>query len=282
MIKYIKYLLIISILIVTFPTYKSHVYATEFDYFAQIQIDDVYFFADKGSQPIFEIPKTYYIKLLEDEIDGYYKAQYMGATGYVRANEIQCVEGYPERPYLDYVNFRILAEQSAELRSEPSRVKGINTLIVELPLYETNFIFYGTIEGEEVVPSRGNEWYYTSYRKNGVTEFGYVYSGLTDMFSPFTENALSLYPIPKHNWQIITEDEIVLPNFEPPTTSELAIILAIIIPSLLLLLIMFKTGGKKVKHAKTNNADIIKMPSTNTSTAIPRKKKRGKDYYEIE
>ena len=278
--KYIKLILLVAILMVNVNT-SIDVYAVEQNFFAQIQTENVFLFEDKGTKPLFEIPNTFYVNLLEDENEGYYKARYMNVVGYVRANEIQCVNEYPAVPYLDYVNFRILAEQSAELRSEPSRSKGLNSLITELPLYETNFVYYGKIEGDEVVPAKGTEWYYVSYTKNSVTQYGYVYSGLTDMFTNFTLNSISLYPIAKHNWQVVTDNNETIPSFEPPSTSELAIILAIIIPTILLLLIMLKTGGKKSK-VLPQNSEIIKMQPPNTPTSIPRKKKRGKDYYEID
>ena len=278
MFNYIKTLLLVTILMVTYTPFQ--VYATEHDFFAQIQTDGVYLFEDKGTKPIFEIPPTFYVKLIEDEVDGYYKARYMNVVGYIRSSEIQCVDEYPAIPYLDYVNFRILASQSAELRNEPSRAKGLNSLIVELPLYETNFIYYGNIQGEEVVPALGNNWYYVSYSKNGVTQYGYIYSGLTDNLTAYTQNPISLYPITKHNWYI-EEEQPNLPAFDPPSTPELAIILAIIIPALLLLFIMFKTGNKTTKSVK-QHSDIIKMPTPTTSTSIPRKKKKGQDYYEIE
>ena len=113
-----------------------------------------------------------------------------------------------------------------------------------------------------------------------MTQYGYIYSGLTDNLTAYTQNPISLYPITKHNWYI-EEEQPNLPAFDPPSTPELAIILAIIIPALLLLFIMFKTGNKTTKSVK-QYSDIIKMPTPTTSTSIPRKKKKGQDYYEIE
>lgn len=282
MFKFSNILLIISILMVTLSTSGTVVHAESTSFFAQIQTENVFLFEDKGTKPIFEIPNTYYVKLLEDEVDGYYKAQYMNLTGFIRASEIQCVDEYPFTAYLENVNFRILASQSAELRSEPSRSLGLATLVCELPLYETNFVYYGKIQGEEVVPSRSNIWYYASYTKNGVTQFGYIYSGLTDNFTSYSTLPLSLYPITKHNWASLEEDPVITPSFEPPTSSELVIIIAITVPALLLLFFMLKTSKKARPAQAKNNGDIIKMPPPKTATSVPHKKKRGKDYYEID
>lgn len=275
-------LLIISTLMVILSTNGTVIYAESTSFFAQIQTENVFFFEDKGTKPIFEIPETYYVKLLENESEGFYKAEYMNLTGFVRASEVQCVEEHPFTIYLENVNFRILASQSAELRSEPSRTLGLATLVCELPLYETNFTYYGKIEGEEVVPNRSNIWYYASYTKNGVTKYGYVYSGLTDNFTSYTSLPISLYPISKHNWASLEEEPIITPSFEPPNSFELAIIIAITVPALLLLFFMLKTSKKVRPVQAKNNGDIIKMPPPKTATSVPRKKKRGKDYYEID
>lgn len=282
MFKYTNIFLIISIFMVNLYPSSTVVHAESTSFFAQIQTQNVFLFEDKGTKPIFEIPNTYYVKLLEDEVDGYYKAQYLNLTGFVRASEIQCVDEHPFTPFLENVNFRILASQSAELRSEPSRSLGLATLVCELPLYETNFIYYGKIQGEEVVPSRSNIWYYASYTKNGVCQYGYVYSGLTDNLASYNSLPLSLYPITKHNWASLQEEPIITPSFEPPSSSELAIIIAITVPTLLLLFFMLKTSKKPKSVQNKNNGDIIKMPPPKTATSVPHKKKRGQDYYEID
>ncbi len=281
MFKFNNILLIISILIVTLPNSNIITYAENTSFFAQIQSENVFLFEDKGTKPIFELPNTYYVKLLEDETDGYYKAQYRNITGFVRASEVQCVDEHPFTIYLENVNFRILASQSAELRSTPSRTLGLATLICELPLYETNFTYYGKIHGEEVVSNRSDVWYYVSYTKNGVSQFGYIYSGLTDNFTTFTNLSFSLYPIAKHDWSS-SESPITSPSFEPPNSFELAIIIAITTPALILLFFMLKTSKRTRPIRAKNSGDIIKMPPPNTATSIPHKKKRGKDYYEID
>lgn len=281
MFKFNNILLIISILIVTLPNSNIITYAENTSFFAQIQSENVFLFEDKGTKPIFELPNTYYVKLLEDETDGYYKAQYRNITGFVRASEVQCVDEHPFTIYLENVNFRILASQSAELRSTPSRTLGLATLICELPLYETNFTYYGKIHGEEVVSNRSDVWYYVSYTKNGVSQFGYIYSGLTDNFTTFTNLSFSLYPIAKHDWSS-SESPITSPSFEPPNSFELAIIIAITTPALILLFFMLKTSKRTRPIRAKNSGDIIKMPPPNTATSIPHRKKRGKDYYEID
>lgn len=245
-------------------------------FFAQIQRDGVYLNLSPTASPIFEIPRTYYVELLENKVDGYYKARYLDIIGYVNENDIQCVNELPTTPYLQNVSFRILGEQSRELRSEPSRYKGVSTLITELPLYETNFIYYGTIEGDEVVPERSNIWYYASYSKNNLTKTGYIYSGLCDKLTTITYNPLSLYPIDSHEWQTQEPPTITTPSFEPPSTNQLIIILAISIPMIILLIALFKPA----RTTKTQSDKVIRMP--NTVVQIPKKRSRKTDYYELE
>lgn len=249
-------------------------------FFAQIQQNGVYLNSEPNPSPIFEIPRTYYVELIENKVDGYYKAKYLDIEGYVNANEIQCVSEVPLTPYLNNINFRIFGEQSSELRSEPSRTKGLSTLICELPLYETNFIYYGTIEGEEVVSERSNIWYYASYSKNNVVKSGYIYSGLCDKLATITYNELSMFPIDSHVWEIVEEKPpIITPSFEPPTTNQLIIILAITLPMLILIIAIFKPV-KARRPQSQSKGEVLRMP--NTVVQIPRKRSKKTDYYELE
>lgn len=282
---YIKFLIAIASWVVIFLSINfpnAYSVKAETNFFAQVQKSGVYLNSTPAPSPIFEIPKTFYVELLEDKKDGYYKAQYMDIVGYVNASDIQCVSEIPLTPYLNNINFRILGEQSSELRSEPSRAKGLSTLISELPLYETNFTYYGIIEGDEVVPDRTNLWFYAKYTKNNLSKVGYIYSGLTDKLTPITYNELSLYPIDSHVWKIETEDALAptTPSFEPPTTNQLLIILAITIPMLILLIAIFRPARAKNTKHNTHKAEVIRMP--NTVTQIPKRRNRKTDYYELE
>ncbi len=287
-------------LIFIFP-YKSSIsnlYAEEssMDKFAQIQKEGVFLYYSPNGKPIFEIPATYYVELLQQENEqGFYKAKYLEQIGYVKSADIQCVQNAPPVPFLTNINFRILASQSAELRSEPSRSNGINSLLCELDLYETNFIYYGEIQGEEVVSKRGDIWYFCSYTKNNSTLKGYVYAGLTDQMKEIYRLSLDANPIDAHDWSTTKKEDGGL-GFTPPSSSQLAIILCISIPVLLLIIALFKpvrtaslARNKKLSYSNSKQSaeqstitkhNIIEL-KPNPKRKSSQKASKGKDFYEL-
>lgn len=243
-------------------TYNAKVFALDTDtnatsnpnenYYAQIQNKNVYLYNAPFGSPIFEIPETYYVKLLEKSKNGFYKAQYIDIIGYIMETEIQCVANPPATPFLSTVSFRNYGAQSSELRTEPTRLGGTSTLICELPLYETNFTYYGKISGEEVVPNRGDIWFYCSYTKNNQTKQGYIYSGLIDMMTSYISNPIDPYPILKHEWKEDKQTETTGATLSLPSKKQTLIILAITIPIIALIALMFKPMQAKKHTSKTN------------------------------
>lgn len=223
------------------------------NYFAQIQTKNVFLYNAPFGTPIFEIPETYYVKLLENSKNGFYKAQYIDIIGYVMETEIQCVANPPANPFLSTVSFRNYGAQSSELRTEPTRLGGTSTLICELPLYETNFTFYGKISGEEVVPNRSDLWFYCSYTKNNQTKKGYIYSGLIDMMTTYISNPIDSYPILKHEWRDKEkQNENTSASLSLPNKKQTLIIIAITIPIIALLALMFKPMQAKKQQPNSN------------------------------
>lgn len=247
-------------------------YASSSNY-AQIQRSNVYLFNDELN-PIFEIPFSYYVLLLEKQEGEYYKCEYNDVKGYVKANEVQCVSSLTQPPYLEDVTFRVLASQSAEFRREPSRKKGLSTLYFELDLYETNFCYLGKIQGETVVPGCGDIWYYAKHIKNNVASLGYVYAGLCDQLSDIPTNTMNTNPIAKHEWiEESPETPITDPKLELPNSGQIIIIIAISLPVIILFIILL-TNKKTTKITPQNTSSVI--------TLNPKKARRGKDYYELE
>lgn len=292
-----------QILIISFYE-NTNVYANldEF-YYAQVQDKNVYLYNAPNGTPLFEIPETFYVKLTKDAENGYYKATYQEINGYVLATEIQCVANEPATPYLYGVSFRNYGQQSSELRTEPTRMGGASTLICELPLYETNFSYIGKICGEEVVPNRGDIWYYCKYIKNNQEKIGYIYSGLIDMMTTYYNNPLDSYPIIKHQWKENTNSNIQnMATIALPNSKETLIILAICIPTIVIIAFLFspvpklKTNTKSHKNKCYNNSNgksihKLKDPrmtyngnynkSNQTYFKSTHSNSRKKDYYEI-
>lgn len=261
-------------------------------YYAQVQKDDVYFF-NQDKKPLFILPKTYYCRILKKaDNDGYYYCKYINAYGYVKKSDVQCTSSCPDSPFLSSVNFRVLASQSAELRSEPERTNGALSLICTLDLYETNFILYGKTSGEEVVSKRGNTWYYCEHVGANGTKLGYVYAGLCDQVKEYNEKSLDANPIDEFAWASEENDfqqsKEINENlaFVMPNSNQMLIIICISIPLLLLLLTLF-TSPKNAKftspkHINNKNSDknTEKINNPKASRHIKRAEK-GKDFYEL-
>ena len=265
---------------------KPFAIADEMKKYAQIQKENVQFFFTPNGEVGFELPKSYYVELLANvDENGFYLAKYLEQVGYVKKNDIQCVSSSPQKKFLNDVNFRILANQSAELRSEPSRTKGASTLICELDLYETNFVFYGKRIGEEVVPKRGNVWYYCMYVKNQTKYFGYVYGGLVDQMPNFEELELNAFPIDEHTWTLANENpKQENLSIDMPNSSQLAVIVGISVPALLLLIVLFRPVKvtKTIKNKSTANennkrCNVVHLPKPKKQF----KAEKGKDFYEL-
>ena len=281
-------------------------------HYAQVQRNAVYMYSDSAcGNMLFEIPYSYYVRLTDSATDGVYPAQYLTVNGYVLANTVQCVSDIPQTPYATGINFLILATQSSELRSEPTRAKGLTTLICELPLYETNFAYYGKISGEAVVISRGSDWYYCTYQTDGTTYTGYVYGGLCDDLTTIPTQTMSLYPITTHDWSSGTTEEPNEPALELPTNSDLLTILALTIPMFIFGIIMCRTPKNRTSSAnpstppnslplppnlpvypaeqysqihrvRPDTSNIITLPSRRVAKSESRERaSRHCDYYEL-
>lgn len=264
-------------------------------FYAQIQSPNVYMYESENGKPLFEIPCSFYVHLLAPKTSNdFYFCEYIQQKGYVKSSEITCVENAPPNPYLCNVNFRILASQSAELRTEPSNINGLNSLICELGLYETNFIYYGKIQGQEVVSMRGDIWYYCSYTKNSQTLLGYIYAGLTDQFKEIYPLSLQIDTISEHNWEE-PESSTTLEKqqvFTSLSQNQVLIICGVSAPILLLLLTLFKPirksklVGKKIqsrtqseKNKKETSLEDLTVKQNKFKTY--RKAPKGKDFYEL-
>ena len=177
-------IILIVILFLNATTPIVHAENSVKTYFAQIMFEQVYFYKapindDSTANVYFEIPKTYFVELLNNANENFYYAKYSTLTGYVKKESVQAVANTPNKPFLDNLNFRIYADLSRELRSEPNVSSSSSLLIASIPLYSRNLVFYGKITGENLIEGRTETWYYCKYLAD-VEYFGYVYSDFCD------------------------------------------------------------------------------------------------------
>lgn len=265
-----KYILLFFVLVSNFfRPYGLKLYAEESTkHYARIKNMGVYLYKTENqtydnSNIMFLLENTYFVELLEDTNDTFYKAKYLNAIGYVKKTDVQCVRGTPLNPYATNISFRVFAQNGINIRNTPQSSKGLSNTIGTIPYLESNITYYGKITGEEAIPFRGNTWYYCSYVKNGVETMGYVYSGYCDLLSTINLNLEVLEEIDKPEFTkqtsaIISDDDnekgTILPGVS--RTNEILIIVAVCIPGFIIIYLLFKpslksnTENKKTKNKK--------------------------------
>ena len=162
-------------------------------YFARIMFDNVYLYKSPNensnvSNIYFELPKSYFVELTDSANKDFYSANYSTFSGYVKKDSVQAIEGIPTTPYLNNISFRVYADLSRDMRSEPSQKNASSTQITYIPLYSRNLTYIGKINGECLIDGRTDIWYYCKYSAD-KDYFGYVYSDFCDELSLIKDNS---------------------------------------------------------------------------------------------
>ena len=226
-------------------------------YFAKILYDNVYLYktteSTDTSNIYFELPKTYFVELLELANDEYYKARYLSFTGYVKKESVQTVANAPSTPFLENITFRVYADLSRQLRSEPNISSTSSNLLATIPLYSRNLIYIGKIIGESIIDGRTNIWYFCKYTAD-IEYYGYVYSDFCDEI-PKT--------LPQNNEEVTFVDNPLFevetnakPQTIPLNTNASGIIIAILtIPALIFVFLLIK-GKNLISKEKYKHGEI--------------------------
>ncbi len=256
MISIIIFLILISSLFPFFIVENCvSVYASTI-YYARIMTNNAYLYKspldiDDYSNVYFILPQTYFVELLDLSNSDFYKVNYSTFTGYVKKDCVQAIVGAPQNAYLDNLNFRIYAEMSRDLRSEPTTLSGSSSQVAYIPLYNRNLTYYGSIVGEECIDGRTNIWYYCKYSAD-KDYYGYVYSDFCDELPD---------PLPKNSEEVVYTTapdfgETETPNALPIDNSATAIIIAILcVPALIFIFLILK-GTKIIKNEKLSTGEI--------------------------
>ena len=219
--------------------------ANEQTYYAQVMFDDVYFFKNPSSNTenenvYFKLHRTYFVELTDLVNNEFYKANYMGITGYVKKDSVQAVSETPSSPYLSNISFRVYAELSRDLRSEPNTTSVSSTQIAYIPLLNKNLTYIGSIEGECLIEGRTNIWYYCKFKAD-KDYYGYVYSDFCDEMSTLTENTEQVTYIDNPDFKPVEPTPVSMPTND----KNVGIIVAILsIPAFIFLFMIIK--GKNI------------------------------------
>ena len=265
--KIIKYLFLLSIFIifycflVAFASFTASFSHADNFYFAKIQKEGVYFYSnpiDSSENILFEVPNTYFVKLLDDENSLFYYAQYSDQFGYVKKSDVIAMDGTPQNPYATS-SFRIFALEGMGLYSSPSL--SAENEIAEIPYLTDDLVYYGKVSGQQAIPDKSNEWYYCKYTSSD-TLYGYVYSVFCDKLTDFADNY--------ETFAIVTS-----PTFSSSsnldglsTVAMTFIVIGVSIPCVIVIYLLVKPT-------------LFKEKAINEHTKIPKKRRHG-DYYEFD
>ena len=237
------------------------VYADTFDtYYARIMYDDVYLYnepieVDSYANVMFCLPRTYFVELLGEANNDFYKVNYAQFTGYIKKDSVQTIIGTPITPYLDNISFRVYSEQSCTLRSEPTSLGGSETQVAYIPLYSRNLTYYGTIKGEMYVDGRTDIWYYCKYTSD-KDYYGYIYSEFCDgddlMNMPLNTEEVTYTEAP--DFSANTDTNATSLPIEDRTTY--IVIAVLTIPALIFVFLMIKGGKIFSRETKKQNKEI--------------------------
>ena len=189
----------------------------------------------------FMLENSYFVELLSDYDDEFYKAKYLDVIGYVKKSQVQCVQGTPQNPFLDNISFRVYSNNSRGLYDKPYMNTNNPTLKLYLPLYCRDLIYYGIVYGESAVEERTNIWYYCKYTTTGVC--GYVYSDACDKMDTIIPNSekIPYLSTPKWNLTPPQNNQLIAINGKP---FKITIVL-ICIPFIIFAILLFKLALSK-------------------------------------
>lgn len=228
-------------------------------YYAKVLYEQVYLYKspldDNSTNNIhFEIPFSYFVELIDNENDIFYKAKYLNTFGYVKKESVQAVETAPNSPFLDNINFRIYADLSRNLYSEPTSSSATSALIATIPLYSRNITYIGKIYGETLIDGRTNVWYYCKFSAD-KEYYGYVYSDFCDEIpSPFPTNTEEITFTTNPTFEIEQQPTTQSIPFNTKYTSIIVGILCV--PALLFVFMIIK-GKSFFTKEKPHNKEVI-------------------------
>ncbi len=248
---------------------KSETSFSQEQYYAKIQTDSVYLYTQPNQSNefrLFRLPTSYFVLLTAEANNEFYSCKYGDVTGYVKKEEVTAMNGTPVSPYANFANFRVFALDGLEMRSSPYKTP-LNVL-TEVGYLEDNLIYYGSIEGDQLIPKKSNTWYYCKYISENENYFGYLYSTFCD---ELTEIPLNMETFSKVEGELFP---ITIPEKKPSSelsgTAKTLIIVGVSLPCVLILYLLIKPTLITEKSNKKQSRIKAKI-----------KRKRG-DYFEFD
>ncbi len=251
-------MILLLLFLICFQSVTLPVYASEsVVHYARIMFDDVYLYKttvdiDEYTNVLFSLPKTYFVQLLDNAGNDFFKVNYLNFTGFVKKECVQTIIGTPRTPYLENISFRVYSEQSRDLRNEPTTQGGSSQQVAYIPLYSRNLTYYGAIQGESLIEERTNIWYYVKYSAD-KDYYGYVYSDFCDKFS---DMPLNTEEVVYTTYPDFGKTENYNPSAVPLESNTAGIIIGILTVPALIFVFMVLKGTKLMRKEKTSSKEI--------------------------
>lgn len=257
--KFILISILLFLIIQIFPTNQITNVEAEQKSYARIETSGSYLYKTATSNPKTnniwcELEKTYFVQILNDYNDNFYKVSYNSIIGFAKKSDLNVVLSTPLMPYPSGININIKNTSGCYLRSSPISKTSTNNIISTLNKGTKNILFIGYIHGDENVDLKGNVWYLVKFEN----EIGYI-------FSDFVENKVTIYPnLEEINLLNNNLSATLLNPISNSTT--LLLIVIILLPCLVILLVMFlpkkataniRKKNKQVKEIKINEVTDI-------------------------
>lgn len=225
--------------------------------YAKVLYNNVYFYSlpqESEENKLFILPKTYFVNLKTSKNEQFYYCQYKDIFGYVKKEAVSPMQGTPKQPFAS-ASFRVFSLEGIGIFKRPNMSEEKLDII---PYLSEQLIYYGSLQGEEAIPGKSNQWYYAKYSKTST--IGFVYSVFCDQLSTINENT--------ETFEIIHG-----PLFDSQPASEglsniamTFIIIGVSLPCLIVLYLLVKPT-------------MIKDKITNPK---PKLQKHRRDYYEFD
>lgn len=263
--KYLFFIFFVNYLLIFF-IYNlfsiNYLFAENKFYYAKITNPNVYLYStpiDDDEQKLFKIPQTFFVKITgnADDENLFYNACYVDVKGYVKKSEVNVVIGTPVSPYADSISFRIFVPSGTEIRSSPTSETPFN-YIIDIPQKE-RLVYYGPIEGEEMISQRGNIWYYCRYITNNNYYYGYVYSSLCDLLSEIPTNYETLPLFEGEPFAVVETEETSNTTTNFSQLFKILLIVGITLPCVLVLYLLFKPTKLMIDNGKKGKQKIRKL-----------------------
>lgn len=229
-------------------------------YYAKVESEKTYLYKSTLSLGLenayFEIPNSYFVLLISNIDNLFYKVQYRDVVGFVLKEDVTPISETPTTPYLENISFRVFSSDGINLFATPTNEN--SQVLTQVELLK-DIDYYGLLQGQELIENRGNDWIYCKYTSENNTYYGYLYKGLCDDISPITLNTETFTPI--ENPFEDNDNSYMYSLLNLSSFAKIIIILLLLVPCIFIVFLMFKPF--EIEKNKLKNKLTKTKPSLN-------------------